>query len=181
MNGDIVMSLFKKIFQKNEEVSTPYNYEDRYAIEHVFMPNWILGSDGAGVICQILDEEGQFFVDTYNNYHRDDAKYSCPYTKEQFSVSKSRITGQDENDLFAVRIVMPQPERTPLCSLIFLLHDDKMESRRYLTIERDDNLTSGYAICEWDKNQDLSDWNARGMHAFYGNYSDDRLMQILRA
>ncbi len=139
---------------------------DRYFLEHKFLPAVILGDDGASVIMNILDAGGKFFTDIYAMIHEDDKNYTCPYSPGDFSVKGVKFN--DVKDLYAVKINMPAPERSPLCIMVFITHDSNMESRRYITVEQ--GAEDGAFLCEWKPD---------GLHANYGAFTESNLKSVI--
>lgn len=157
-----LLSLFrKKKNQPKKEVDT----KDRYSLEHLLLPEFVLGENGANILNMMLHEKGKFFTDLYGRMNEKTLGDQCPYSEEQFFVSGIRFENND--NLYMVKIEMPDPERVPLCKLIFIFHDQQMNNRRYITAEM--TAPNTYVLCEW---------KAGHQHVNYGRYSEQNLRNI---
>ena len=157
------MGLFNKLL-KNNKADT----QARYFIEHRFLPDYFFSERGANLVEEILQDAGEFFVKLYNFINQEKFLYHCPYSVEQFSAEHTIFEDIDGKELHVVQIQMPAPERTPLCEKILLVYDDDFEARRYITVERDDNI--GNLICEWQ---------AGGVHGLHSKYSEKEMRSVL--
>ncbi len=137
----------------------------RYHLEHRLLPEWILGENGAAVISNILIRKGEFFITLYKSLHEDEADYVCPYSPEDFQIRGVRL-GENSSKM-VLHIQMPAPERTPLCKMVFIVHDEKPENRRYLTAEM--SFSDKTMLCEW----------RNGTHSLYGEFSEELFHRVL--
>ncbi len=153
-------------FKKKKNAEPEYDTADRYQVEHRLLPQWFLGEDGPKIITAVLEQKGEFFTGLYQALHKDEAQYSCPYSPEDFRIQGVRFDEGNQGKL-VLHIQMPKPERVPLCSSVFIVHDEHFENRRYITTEL--SASGGLVICEW----------SGGSHSFYCNYSKEALQSIL--
>lgn len=160
------MGLLDVFHRKKSTENKTVDTRDRYSMEHIILPKLILGENGIEVLSAILSEKGQFFVKIYEDMNKNIDNYQCPYQRSQFVIDGMRF--EDNDNLYAVQIQMPIPEREPLCKMIIITHDANLENRRYITIEMD---SSGYCMCEWI---------ADGRHINYGKFSANRLLEIMK-
>lgn len=160
------MGRFKDLFCKKKYSEPAYDTSDRYQLEHLVLPMGILGESGANILKAILEQKGNFFIELYNTMNKDKSDYICRYSSDDFKIHTVRLN-EKGNEKLVIQIQMPKPERTALCSSIYIVHDENFENRRYITVELSGG---GLVICEWN-----------GSHRFYGNYSEELLRKILFA
>lgn len=164
------MKFLSRFFKKKRHIFIDeQDVSDRYTIEHLFLPTRILGEHGSHLISQILEEKGNFFIRLYKALNDDVPDYQCPYSSEQFLVECSQMDDIDLNDLYVLKITMPAPETTTLCGMIIITYDENMSSRRYITVEK--SSEDEYDMCGRDK-----EFN----HLFYGTYSEERLLTLIK-
>ena len=162
----ILWLIFRLIFRKEPKVDTG-TIRDRYLMEHKILPELILGDDGSHVINLILRDKEKFFVGMYCCLHaeQNDKDYMCPYSPENFQVESFSLG----NNTFMIKVKMPEPEKSPLCTMIAIIHDNLMDSRRYLTVEK--SFEGEDMLCEWENMT----------HMNYGAYSERKLIKIALA
>ncbi len=151
---------------EKKSVEPTYDTKDRYQLEHMILRQWILGADGANIISAIIEQKGDFFIGLYKAMHENEENYSCPYSSDDFNIKCIRLPG-GKRDKLVLQLQMPNPERVPLCSNIFILHNEQFENRRYITLEL--SASGGYMICEWNGES----------HSLCGKYSEETLLKTL--
>ena len=154
-------------FRKKKSVEPAYDTKDRYQLEHMILRQWILGENGAAVLSSVIEQKGDFFAGLFQAMHKDEAHYTCPYSPDDFKVQGVRLARENQEKL-VLQIQMPRPERVTLCSSVYIVHDDRLENRRYITTEL--SHSGGLIICEWTKD---------GGHVNYGTYSEKALRNII--
>ena len=65
-----------------------------------------------------------------------------------------------EDGLYLMRLTMPRPEDTPLCSRIYLCRDPATDKTGYFTVEYDNLLGEAWFLCGW---------TPEGVHMNYGS------------
>ncbi|MCD7764001.1 MAG: hypothetical protein LUI14_12580 [Lachnospiraceae bacterium] len=152
---------------KNKKVQNPtYDTKDRYMLEHNILPQFITGENGAATIALINQKEGNFFVEMYQTMNKNEEQYICPYSSHDFKIQRIRLAGGTPGRL-ALQLQMPVPERVPLCGYVFILHDEHLENRRYITAEL--SASGHLMLCEW----------RNGQHLNYGVYSKNTINNAL--
>lgn len=159
------MELFNKNFEEKE--SSMNETSIRYAIEAELLPRLLLDDSGIAVVVEILQKEGNFFVELYSSLHEGE-NYYCPYAASDFSVDKIGVAG---NRGF-LRITMPKPEIIPLCEMIIIALDVGIEKIRYFTVEK--SFAGKSILGEWQ----IDEVNGK-THLNYGEFTESKLIQIL--
>ena len=133
------------------------NQSARYSLEHEVLPQVLFSPDGASLVQKIVNEKGDFLSRFYNKYVFD-GEGEKGYPASQFAVYPFMLS----DELAAVRIEPPAPERPPLCHYIYILHSVDFKSFRYFTVER---APEGTRI--------LGEWTPDRMHNDYGEVGGD--------
>lgn len=159
------MGFLNKLFTKKK---TQGDIQTRYTIEHSFLPKVFFDEERcSSLILTISEEEGSFFVNLFNVLNKDKSDYHCPYSTKQFSVKKMQFNTSSGNKIYILQVQMPKPERAPLCEEILFVHNDNLESLKYITVEKDEECSF---ICEW---------TANGDHVLHVKYSKKNMLNIL--
>lgn len=125
------------------------NEQVRYFLEHKALPEELYSDHGGGLVVAILKERGKFFVQALNILGKEEG-YTCPYSEDDYVFKPQLIRGKGRApDLAILEIDMPEPERMPLCSRVYICHDDKLDHIRYYTVERTYDGSS--MLCGWDQ------------------------------
>ncbi|MCW6659011.1 hypothetical protein NHG25_00770 [Aerococcaceae bacterium NML191292] len=127
--------------------------ENRYLLEHRWLPHWFFEQKEA-LVGAILSEESAFL---YKTMVEACTQEDVPYQAADYQAEMIKLTP----DLYAVRIRMPQPEYVPHCHRVYLLFNADFTQKAYFTIELG---LDGDFICGW---------NEEGCHFNYGNAPQD--------
>ena len=101
------------------------------------------------------------FVDLMNDLIKGQ-NLSYPYTERNYAILPQIVSADAGLPEFAlVEIRMPKPEGMPLCSRVYICHDNKFENIRYYTLEI--SFDTSYVLCGWEED---------GAHINYGNVPD---------
>lgn len=138
-------------------------YELRYYFEHELLPRYFFE-----YTVPFLEEIFEAYTeDTESNQNplfdiifemAQEQEIDFPYNQEQY---KAEIVGLNEDEVM-IRIRLPEPEETILCSDIYLLFSiEDLSKKRYFTIEllERKKRRNYYCLCEWEED---------GSHANYG-------------
>lgn len=83
-----LLSLFrKKKNQPKKEVDT----KDRYSLEHLLLPEFVLGENGANILNMMLHEKGKFFTDLYGRMNEKQWAINARIQKSNFLYQVSAL------------------------------------------------------------------------------------------
>lgn len=121
--------------------------EARYYMEHQFLPK-LFFEKKADFINAILDEESNLLYEFITQVCEEE-NISCPYEAEQYKIDYYQI-GETE---YMIKVMLPSPEETPLCSKVYFLFDEELNNLHYFTVECDQEKgrKQGYFLCGWDE------------------------------
>ena len=125
------------------------NEQIRYFFEHRLLPQELYSKRGSNVIIGMLEQKGEFFVSVLNLLGSEQG-YKCPYSPSDFVLKPQLMRANGKTPSLAILAIdMPEPEITPLCSRIYICHDENFSRIRYYTLER--SITGGNILCGWEK------------------------------
>ncbi|MDO4566423.1 MAG: hypothetical protein Q4B42_03745, partial [Oscillospiraceae bacterium] len=124
------------------------------------LPSVLFSEDGPALIQKIVTNKGEFLSGLYNKFCADGED---AYSERDFEVYPFFIS----EELAAVRIALPVPERPPLCHVLYILHSKDFSSTRYFTIER-----------AADSERILGEWTPEQLHNDYGEVSAEYEQQL---
>lgn len=136
------------------------NQSARYAIEHEVLPTVLFSADGGALVQRIVMEKGSFLSEMFNKFC---GEGETVYNPEQFEVYPMLLS----DELAAVHIDMPVPERPPLCHALYILHSRDFSNFRYFTVER----SAG-------DSRILGEWTPDKTHHDYGEIETEREAQL---
>lgn len=124
----------------------------RYYLEHQLMPRWFL-KDTEVFLAALLKPNANFLYTTIQKICEKEG-VELPYKKEQYQLELFSISEEIE----AICITLPEPEKSTLCKRVYLLFDRKQKKYKFFTIERGDifesrctlNFIEMNFLCGWD-------------------------------
>lgn len=143
----------------------------RYELEHKFLPSMLADpKDHIFLIGELLTKKGAAMVNFYEMIHMFNAEshYECPYAEDNFRVTASGLMAKGGQTALLITIIMPAPERMPLCTTVFIICSRDNSIRRYLTVEKSEG--DMYYLCEW----------LHGKHINHGPATDRNLRSQIR-
>ena len=147
-------------------------FQARYYFEHKLLPQLLYSENGSAMIVAILKEKEKLFVDLMNDLVKEQ-DFVCPYTERDYALLPQIVSAHAGLPEFAlVEIRMPKPEGMPLCSRVYICHDNKLKNIRYYTLEL--SFDNSYVLCGWDEN---------GAHINHGDAPDEdskRCLKVLK-
>lgn len=130
----------------------------RYYLEHRLLPDWF-EKETNGLISVLMTSAGDFFCKVLNDICKSE-NLSNPYSSDMYHVNGYAL----EDEFKLVKIIMPEPERSPLCHRIYLCFDGEYGRRSYFTVEKS---FEGMCLCGWEE----------GAHLNYGAVLEDEEME----
>lgn len=148
--------------------------ELRYYYEHKILPKYYF-EDTVPFLAEIFeaygDSDGEGKIDNFlYDMIRELAEkngIAFPYSEDQYKVDMWKL----DEDNFMIRLRMPEPDETVLCSYVYLLFPiEDFSQNRYFTVELTEikKKRKYYCLCEWDK---------EGVHKNYG-YLPNNIEQV---
>ncbi len=115
-------------------------YDVRYYFEHVMLRDYFF--QGCGILISYLRRNGPGLMLEDLAY-----KNGCvsDYDESEFGVRE--FTREDGTEVLL--LLMPKPEKTPLCARIYMCSNPESGAAGYFTVEYDDFLGEGWCLCEW--------------------------------
>ena len=85
-----------------------------------------------------------FYRQIVNILNRLDPEEKITLEKDDFTVTKGRLGGADAAFL---KIDLPDPEEAALCRTIYMVYNDDLSEKLYLTVERYED--GSFGLCGW--------------------------------
>lgn len=126
-------------------------FEVRYYFEHKLLPKYYF-EDTEPFLTEMLDAYGSDGNNLLYDMISDMAKkreIDLLFDEEQYKVKIYQL----EEDEFMIKISLPEPQESTLCSHIYLLFSvDDLSNKRYFTIELLEikRKRKYYCLCEWE-------------------------------
>ncbi len=141
--------------QKPEELLKPGSREMiRYTLEHILLPQELYGERAKILLLMLMKEQGNLLKELLDKI-REEQECASPYRAEDFVFRPHVFRDHDGKLVFVINeIVMPEPEKMPLCSRIFICHDKVLEHIWYCTVEKSVDDTE--VLCSWSLNAHLN-------------------------
>lgn len=117
----------------------------RYHFEHRFFPT-LFFEKSSELIEALLEEEGELVYDLLDETYEDNG-LEIPFKMDEFKVYHRK----PQKDYDMLRIVMPKPEKSLECQMIYLVYNAKNGKNWYFTVEleRSEDF-NGMFLCSWD-------------------------------
>ncbi len=135
----------------------------RYYLEHQLMPKWFL-KDTEVFLAALLKPNTNFLYTTMQKICEKE-EVELPYKKEQYQLEIFSISEEIE----AICIILPEPEKSTLCKRIYLLFDHKQNKCKFFTIEKGEIFESRCTLNYIEMNF-LGGWDLEEEHLVHLNY-----------
>lgn len=139
--------------------------ENRYLLEHRWLPHWFFEQKEA-LVGALLTPETHYLYEVMKRAC-EDIREAMPYQRSDYRSDRLKLSPT----VYGVRVHLPQPEVVPHCYRIYLLFDAEFTQQAYFTIEYG---AGGKYLCRWHE---------EGQHLNYGIIPDDlaeELAQVLK-
>ena len=124
----------------------------RYEVEHQLLPNVLF--DNPKEIISMLSLEKEKFICLLYDIVSKSGKIPNPYKKENFAVRLYKL----ERPWLMAKIVMPEPDSSPLCGSVIIVFEETFKKVYYFTIEKEVKLSKNdedrWALCGWTKHHE---------------------------
>ena len=160
--GDSVEKAIAKLEESEEEYLDPSEDKEkfqrvRYCFEHELLPN-IFYNDMNNLTKELLENQGYILYSIMYDICEEN-HFIMPYEANGYKIFNRKVA----DNVNIIRIIMPEPDSTPLCYQVYLAFDDACSKGTYFTVERGSNSKERF-LCSWD---------TKGGHHNYGTCTKD--------